>query len=84
VVERISPAVGSGDCHFPILSSLWLEDIGNHFAPLTKAIYHLLGRIEDGAYVASALGVWPMVFLALSLIMAGVLVGKRMGQLFRA
>ena len=58
--------------------------IKERYFPLTKAIYQLLGRIEDGAYMASALGVWAMVFLALSLIMAGTLLGKKMGQLFRA
>ena len=54
------------------------------FYPITKAIYHLISRIEDGPYIASALGVWAMVFLALSLLAAGVLLGRRMGQIFRA
>ena len=53
------------------------------FYPITKAIYVLIGRIEDGPYIASALGVWAMVFLGLSLITAGMLLGRRMGQLFR-
>jgi iron(III) transport system permease protein len=53
------------------------------FYPLTKAIYALQGRIEDGPYIASALGVWSMIFLALALIIAGRLLGKRMGQMFR-
>lgn len=57
--------------------------IKERYFPLTKAIYQLLNRIEDGAYLASALGSWAMVFLALSLMTAGVLLGKRMGQLFR-
>ena len=53
------------------------------YFPITKAIYQLLARIEDGVNIASALGVWAMVFLALSMIAAGVLLGKRLGQLFR-
>jgi len=53
------------------------------FYPITKAIYQLLGRLEDGPYIASALGVWAMVFLALALVTAGVMLGRRMGQLFR-
>lgn len=53
------------------------------YFPITKAIYHLQGRIEDGAYIASALGVWSMVFLALALLIAGTLLGRRMGQMFR-
>jgi len=54
------------------------------YYPITKAIYTLIARIEDGPYIASALGVWAMVFLGLSLLSAGVLLGRRMGQLFRA
>jgi iron(III) transport system permease protein len=53
------------------------------FYPITKAIYVLIQRIEDGPYIASALGVWAMVFLALSLIVTASLLGRRMGQLFR-
>jgi iron(III) transport system permease protein len=53
------------------------------FYPITKAIYALVMRIEDGPYIASALGVWAMVFLGMSLVTAGVLVGRRFGQLFR-
>ena len=57
--------------------------IKERFYPITKAIYTLVFRIEDGPYIASALGVWAMVFLALALLTAGVLVGRRMGQIFR-
>jgi len=53
------------------------------FYPITKAIYELVNRVEDGPYIASALGVWAMVFLGLSLLTASVLLGRRMGQLFR-
>ena len=54
------------------------------FFPITKAIYQLLARPDDGAFLASALGVWAMVFLGLSLMTAGVLLGRRMGQVLRA
>ncbi len=54
------------------------------YYPITKAIYQLVFRIEDGPPIASALGVWAMVFLGLSLLTAGYLLGRRMGQLFRA
>lgn len=57
--------------------------VKEQFFPLTKAIYQLLGRIEDGPCIASALGVWAMTFLAISLITANSLLGKRMGTLFR-
>jgi iron(III) transport system permease protein len=58
--------------------------IKEQYFPITKAIYQLMGRIEDGLYMASALGVWAMVFLGLSLVFAGVLLGRKMGLLFRA
>jgi len=57
--------------------------IRERFFPITKAIYTLVSRIEDGPYIASALGTWAMVFLALALVTAGTLLGRRMGQIFR-
>jgi iron(III) transport system permease protein len=53
------------------------------FYPITKAIYSLLSR-PDGPYIASALGVLGMVLLMASLFLAGRLLGRRMGELFRA
>jgi iron(III) transport system permease protein len=56
----------------------------NYF-PITKMIYQLMGRIDpDAPSVACALGVLGMVILAASLLMAGKILGKKMGQLFRA
>ncbi len=57
--------------------------VKEQYFPITKAIYQLMGRIEDGPFIASALGVWSMAFLAVSLLLAGVLIGRKMGQLFR-
>ncbi len=57
--------------------------VKEQYFPITKAIYQLLSRIEDGPYMASALGVWSMALLAISLLTAGVLLGRRLGQLFR-
>jgi len=55
------------------------------FFPITKTIYALLGRIEPNApSVACALGVVGMGILTLSLLFAGRLLGRKMGQLFRA
>jgi iron(III) transport system permease protein len=51
--------------------------------PITKAIYELFQLLGDGRFVASALGVWAMVFLALTILVAGRILGKRMGALFR-
>jgi len=54
------------------------------FYPITKAIYALFNRIEDGAYIASAMGMLGMALLIISLVLAGRFLGKRMGELFRA
>lgn len=51
--------------------------------PLTKAIWSLTERLGDGAYIASALGVWGMALLAVTLIGASVLLGKKLGSIFR-
>ncbi|MCD6334966.1 MAG: iron ABC transporter permease [Candidatus Latescibacteria bacterium] len=54
------------------------------FYPITKTIYVLLGRIADGPYIASAMGMLGMALLTVSLMLAGKFLGKRMGELFRA
>ncbi len=53
------------------------------FFPITKTIYFLFNRIGDGPSMASALGVLGMVVLTVSILVAGGLMGKRMGALFR-
>ena len=52
--------------------------------PITKAIYELYQLLGEGRYVASALGVWAMLFLAITLTGASLLLGKKLGSLFRA
>ena len=55
------------------------------YFPITKMIYQLMGRIDPNApSVACALGVVGMVLLTASLLVAGKILGKKMGQLFRA
>lgn len=66
-----------------VSDSLILAQREVHY-PITKAIYTLADRLGDGPYVASALGVWGMALLAVCLLGASVVLGKRMGQLFRA
>jgi iron(III) transport system permease protein len=51
--------------------------------PITKTIYELFQLIGTGAYVASALGVWAMAFLAVTIIGASAILGRRLGALFR-
>ncbi len=52
--------------------------------PMTKAIYTLYDRLGDGELIASAMGVWGMALLAITLLGASSLIGKKMGALFRA
>lgn len=66
-----------------VSDSLILAQREVHY-PITKAIYTLADRLGDGPYVASALGVWGMALLAVCLLGASMVLGKRMGQLFRA
>jgi len=54
------------------------------FYPITKAIYALMDSLENGVNVASALGVWAMALLAAGILWAAMLLGKRLGQMFRA
>jgi iron(III) transport system permease protein len=54
------------------------------FFPITRAIWELSQRLGDGLYAASALGVWAMALLTSTLLLAGALLGKRLGAMFRA
>ena len=54
------------------------------FYPITKAIYVLIEGLENGVNVAAALGVWAMALLGAALLWTASLLGKRMGQMFRA
>jgi iron(III) transport system permease protein len=65
-----------------VSDSLILAQTQQHF-PITKAIYELFGRLGDGPYVASAMGVWGMVLLTLTLIGASMMLGKKLGAIFR-
>ncbi len=51
--------------------------------PITKAIYELFQLLGEGRFLACALGVWAMLFLALTIGMASRILGARMGALFR-
>lgn len=51
--------------------------------PITKAIYVLFDRLGDGPAIASAMGVWGMLLLAVTLIGASAMMGKKMGAIFR-
>ncbi len=51
--------------------------------PITKAIYELYQLLGDGRFIASALGVWAMVFLGVTIIGASLILGKKLGAIFR-
>ncbi len=53
------------------------------YFPITTAIYALFNALGTGDKLASALGVWAMVFLGVTIIGAGLILGKKMGALFR-
>jgi iron(III) transport system permease protein len=53
------------------------------FYPITKAIMELFQLLGDGKYIASALGVWAMVFLGVTIVGMSLLLGKKLGAIFR-
>jgi iron(III) transport system permease protein len=65
-----------------VSDSLMLAQRADYY-PITKTIYELFQLIGTGRYVASALGVWAMVFLAVTILGCSLLLGKKMGALFR-
>lgn len=53
------------------------------YYPITKAIYSLSTRPENGPYIASALGVIGMLILIACLLGAGRVLGGKLGEIFR-
>ena len=53
------------------------------FYPITKAIMELFQLLGDGKFLASALGVWAMVFLGVTIVGMSLLLGKKLGAIFR-
>ncbi len=65
-----------------VSDSLILAQKGEHF-PITKMIYEFTNRLGDGPYIASAMGVWGMSLLTVTLFGASLLLGKKLGSIFR-
>jgi len=65
-----------------VSDSLVLAQKADYY-PITRAILDLSQRLGDGIYIASALGVWAMVLLILTILSANSLLGKKMGAVFR-
>ena len=53
------------------------------YVPITKAIFELFQLLGTGKYVAAALGVWAMAFLTATLVGSSLLLGKKLGAVFR-
>lgn len=53
------------------------------YMPITKAIFELFQLLGTGRYVAAALGVWAMAFLTVTLVGSSLLLGKKLGTVFR-
>lgn len=53
------------------------------YYPITKAIFELFQLLGDGRFLAAALGVWAMAFLAVTIGGMSLLLGRRLGALFR-
>ena len=65
-----------------VSDSLILAQQQSHY-PITKAIYAFSGRLGDGPYIASAMAVWGMALLTVTLLGASMLLGKKLGSIFR-
>jgi len=61
-----------------VSDSLILAVRPEHY-PMTKAIWELLGRLDDGPMVASAMGVLVMLLLAVGFAAVGALLGRGAG-----
>jgi iron(III) transport system permease protein len=53
------------------------------YYPITKTIFELFQLIGVGRDLAAALGVWAMGFLGVAIIGSSLLLGRKMGALFR-
>ena len=65
-----------------VSDSLILAQQSIHY-PITKAIYAFSGRLGDGPYIASAMAVWGMGLLTVTLLGASMLLGRKLGSIFR-
>jgi iron(III) transport system permease protein len=53
------------------------------YYPITKAIMELFQLLGDGKFIASALGVWAMVFLGITIAGLSLVLGRKLGAIFR-
>lgn len=65
-----------------VSDSLILAQQTRHY-PITRAIFAFMERLGDGQYIASAMGVWGMALLTVTLVGASMILGKKLGSIFR-
>lgn len=65
-----------------VSDSLLLAQQSEDF-PITKQIWAFMDRLGDGPYIASAMGVWGMALLTVTIFAASLLLGKKLGSIFR-
>ncbi len=65
-----------------VSDSLILAQQEAHY-PFTKAIFTYSQRLGDGLGIAGAMGAWGMLLLMVTLAGASILLGKRLGAIFR-
>jgi iron(III) transport system permease protein len=53
------------------------------YYPITKTLFELFQLVGLGRYLAAALGTWAMAFLAVTLLGSSLLLGRKLGALFR-
>jgi iron(III) transport system permease protein len=70
-------------CMLEVSDSLMLAQRAEYY-PITKTIYELFQLIGSGKFVAAALGVWAMAFLSVAIAGCNVILGRKLGALFRA
>ena len=87
-IPLVSPGLFAGGIltfSFSLLevSSSLILAVRERFYPISKVIYTLAGRVVDGPYVASALGVLGMILVGISFAVSSKVVAKRVGEFFR-
>ena len=65
-----------------VSDSLILAQKSMHY-PITKQIFAFSEMLGVGQHVASAMGVWGMALLTVTLVGASLLLGKKLGSIFR-
>lgn len=65
-----------------VSDSLMLAQQASYY-PITKTIFELFQLIGTGRFLAAALGVWAMLFLGIAIFGSSLLLGRKMGALFR-